>query len=149
MRTIFRNFFSQLGAAFVVVAVALALHPGVAVAMEIEVVLAGNQEMPPNGSVASGMGKIVVSTDRTFTGSVTVTGLTGSAGHIHEGAKGVNGPVIIPLIKSGNTFSIPDGIVLTDSYHASLLLGNLYVNIHSPTYPGGEIRGQIVIPLFH
>src|SRR5205823_1879437 len=28
---------------------------------------------------------------------------------------------------------------------ANLLAGNTYVNIHTPSFPGGEIRGQLVI----
>ena len=27
---------------------------------------------------------------------------------------------------------------------ANLLAGNTYVNIHTPSFPGGEIRGQLV-----
>jgi hypothetical protein len=63
--------------------------------------------------------------------------------HIHRGAKGQNGPVIIPLTKNGDTYSVPDGKKLTDAQMKDLKAGNLYVNVHSNAHKGGEIRAQI------
>jgi hypothetical protein len=34
--------------------------------------------------------------------------------------------------------------VLTSQEEADLLSGNWYLNLHSNTYPGGEIRGQLI-----
>lgn len=79
------------------------------------------------------------------------SGLTGAVqgSHIHgSAARGVNAPVkhdftsLIPKTTSG-TFSnsvTVDGIAIKED---SLLKGFYYVNIHTPKYPGGEIRGQI------
>jgi hypothetical protein len=68
-----------------------------------------------------------------------------TAAHIHRGAAGVNGPVIVGL--SGATgmtsYMSNDTPTLTASDGALLLGGGLYVNIHSQTFPGGEVRGQL------
>jgi hypothetical protein len=106
--------------------------------------LTGAQEVPANPSTASGKSMIVIGADKTVTGSVEVTGMTPTAAHIHEAAKGANGPVIVPFTKTGaNTFAPPPGAKLTDEQYASYQAGKLYLNVHSATYPGGEIRLQL------
>ncbi|HEV7816619.1 MAG TPA: CHRD domain-containing protein [Janthinobacterium sp.] len=106
--------------------------------------LSGAQEVPPNPSTASGTSTIKVAPDKSVTGMVTYTGLAATAAHIHEAAPGSNGAVIVPLIKaSESSFSVPPGAVLTDTQYNDYLAGNLYVNVHSATYPGGEIRMQL------
>lgn len=70
-----------------------------------------------------------------------------SAAHIHEGAAGVNGDPIITLEldKDTNSFTIPADAVLTEEQITQLLEGNLYLNVHTPTNPAGEFRGQLDI----
>ena len=58
-------------------------------------------------------------------------------------AKGTNGPVIVPLVKSGDTYTVPEGRKLNDAQMQALKAGNLYVNVHSDRYKGGEIRAQL------
>ena len=42
--------------------------------------------------------------------------MNATASHIHEGAAGTNGPVIVPFTKSAdNTFVAPDGAKLTEA----------------------------------
>lgn len=110
----------------------------------LKVNLSGNQEVPPVDSSASANGTITISPDKSVSGSITVSGMDATAAHIHEGASGKNGPVIIPLSKgSDNTWSVPAGTKLTDAQYQSYLAGNLYVNVHSPAHKGGEIRAQL------
>jgi hypothetical protein len=45
--------------------------------------------------------------------------------HIHQGAKGQNGPVIVPLTKSGDTYSVPAGRKLTAEQIKDWKAGNL------------------------
>ena len=51
--------------------------------------------------------------DGTITGSVTTKDVEGTMAHIHRGAKGTNGPVMVPLDKKGDTYSVPAGRKLT------------------------------------
>src|SRR5262249_53502233 len=66
-----------------------------------------------------------------------------NASHIHNAPVGVNGPVVFGIgadystLPQVRTWNIPAAMV------TELLNGNLYYNIHTQTYPGGEIRGQI------
>jgi hypothetical protein len=109
------------------------------------VVLTGGQEMPPVSTSATGAGTIAVLMDRSMSGSVTTAGVAGTAAHIHLATPGQNGPVIVPLNKTGdNVWSVPPGIRLNDAQYEAFKLGNLYVNVHSANNPAGEIRGQIM-----
>jgi hypothetical protein len=113
-------------------------------ATPVPATLTGAQESPPNTSTARGTSMIVIGADRQVTGSVQVTGMTPTMAHIHEAAKGANGPVIIPFIKTGDTsFAPPPGARLNDAQYASYKAGNLYINVHSAAYPGGEVRLQL------
>jgi hypothetical protein len=109
----------------------------------ISVKLSPTEEVPPVSSSASGSGSIRVGEDGSVSGSVTTTGVQGTMAHIHQGAKGANGPVIVPLTKSGDTYTVPAGAKLNDSQMAALKSGGLYVNVHSADHKGGEIRGQL------
>ena len=105
--------------------------------------LTGAEEVPAVKTDAKGSGAFRVKSDGTITGSVSTEGVQGTMAHIHRGAKGQNGPVIIPLTKKGDTYSVPEGKKLTDAQMKDLKAGNLYVNVHSNAHKGGEIRAQI------
>ena len=108
------------------------------------VVLSGAQEVPPVATAATGSGTIAVLMDRSVSGTVTTSGIAGTAAHIHLAAPGQNGPVIVPLNKTGeNLWAVPDSIRLNDAQYEAYRLGNLYVNVHSAAHPAGEIRGQV------
>jgi hypothetical protein len=110
----------------------------------IKVTLSGDQEVPPVKTSAAGNGTIVISSDKSVSGSISTTGIVATAAHIHEGPAGKNGPVIVPLSKGpDNTWSVAPGAKLTDAQYASYLAGNLYVNVHSAAHKGGEIRAQL------
>jgi hypothetical protein len=111
---------------------------------EIKVVLSGAQEIPPVATRASGTGTITVNADRSLAGNATITGMSVTVAHIHEGAAGSNGPIIVPLARTAdNVWSVPPGARLSESQYESYKSGNLYFNIHSEAHRSGEIRGQI------
>ena len=109
------------------------------------VTLSGAEEAPSVTTPGSGSGTITVKDDKSVSGSVTITGFTATAAHIHMAAAGRNGAVIVPLTKSsdGNTWSVSAGAKLTDAQYDAYKAGNLYVNVHSAANKGGEVRGQL------
>lgn len=109
----------------------------------IRVNLTGTEEVPPVNTQAKGSGSFRVAEDGTISGSVSTEGVKGTMAHIHQGAKGQNGPVIVPLTKNGDTYTVPDGRKLTKAQMDALKAGNLYVNVHSDSHKGGEVRAQL------
>jgi len=117
---------------------------GVASAAEIAVTLSGDQVVPPVTTAAKGTGTITIGDDRAVSGSIQTTGITGTAAHIHLAAPGQNGPVAVPLTKTGaGAWAVAAGAKLTEAQYEAYKAGNLYVNVHSAAHPGGEIRGQL------
>lgn len=109
----------------------------------VDVSLSGSEEVPPVYTSARGSGSFTIANDGAVKGSVSTTGISGTAAHIHQGAKGQNGGVIVPLTKSGDTYTAPDGAKLSEAQMSAFKAGNLYVNVHSAAHKGGEIRGQL------
>lgn len=108
------------------------------------VTLSGANEVPPVQTSASGNGTVKVNSDRTVRVELKVSGMNPTAAHIHTGAAGANGGVIIPLQKKGeNEFvSGPDAKFNEEQYEA-YKTGRTYVNVHSEKYKNGEIRAQL------
>ena len=110
-----------------------------------QVRLWGSNEVPPVTTQAYGTGVVNIAPDRSVTVTLSVIDMAPTAAHIHEGAAGSNGPVIVPLRKiSERAFTAPDNAKLTETQYTAYKAGNLYVNVHSAKNPGGEIRAQIV-----
>jgi hypothetical protein len=127
-----------------VLAACSSMGMGKGMGMGPELKLTGDQEVPANDSTAVGTGHILVAADGAVSGSVAAPTLPGMAAHIHVGAAGVNGPVIIPLTSGpGGVWSVPAGAMLTADQLAAYKTGGLYVNIHTPEHKGGEIRTQL------
>jgi len=136
----------------VILAVVAVLVPGVARSDTTFVIRAsGDQEVPPTGSEATGA-CVATLNDAQNELSVTCTHNVQNvtAAHIHRAPRGVNGGVIFPF---GNPASPIQGtwMNMTQQNVQDLFAGNLYVNVHSSAFPGGEIRGQLVrgLEAFH
>jgi hypothetical protein len=127
-----------------VVALTVALMSTVASAQTITLTLTGAQEVPAVTTAASGSGTIMIAPDMSVSGSVTTMGVEGTMAHIHMAAAGQNGPVIVPMTKmADNVWSIAAGAKLTEAQYQAFKNGNLYVNVHSASNKGGEIRAQL------
>ena len=108
------------------------------------VTLSGANEVPPVATSATGTATVTIHPDHTVSVKESVSGMTATASHIHQGAAGANGPVIVPFVKTGdNAFASPENAKLTDAQYEAFKAGNLYVNVHSAAHPGGEIRAQL------
>ncbi|HBW51105.1 MAG TPA: CHRD domain-containing protein [Herpetosiphon sp.] len=106
--------------------------------------LEGSQEVPPSGSNATGGGTVDVDTvNNILSYNLSYQGLSGTetAAHIHGFApRGANAGVLVGL----STGSPKVGIFnYSEAQEANILAGQAYVNIHTDSFPGGEIRGQI------
>lgn len=109
----------------------------------ISVKLSGAEEVPPVNTAGTGSGSFRVAEDGSVSGSVTTKNVAGTMAHIHLGARGRNGPVIVPLAKNGDTYSVPDGKKLSGAQLQAFKAGDLYVNVHSNRHKGGEVRAQL------
>jgi multidrug efflux pump subunit AcrA (membrane-fusion protein) len=114
-----------------------------ALAADVKVTLSGDQEVPAVKTDGKGTGTITVADDDSVSGSVTTTGVKGTMAHIHQGAAGANGPVIVPFTKDGDTYKAPAGAKLTPDQLKEFKAGNTYFNVHSDANKGGEVRGQL------
>ncbi|MDB3935271.1 CHRD domain-containing protein [Granulosicoccus sp.] len=98
---------------------------------------------------ATGSGSFTVDTETgAISGSVTVSGTTGvpTVAHIHEGAPGEAGAILIPLESSNNgtVWTVPEGAALDQPGIEAFENGTLYVNVHTDANPAGELRAQLV-----
>ena len=102
----------------------------------------GQLALTPSAAQGTVSGKFNNST-KILTLQISYLGLTPTIWHIHKGAAGVAGPVILDL---GKNFVSPFGFTtspLDAAQEADLKSGLYYVNIHSAAAPNGEIRGQL------
>jgi CHRD domain-containing protein len=128
--------------------------------------LTGNQQVGPVTTEAFGMATVRLIDNGTAISFLVIVCdiINVTASHIHVGAAGTNGPVIIPFIH-GVLFSSPHGcqtlaegtrtaadlntnaspsITSWNDFVKALLAGNTYINVHTTANPTGEIRGQLV-----
>ena len=134
-------------------AVAMALTIWLGAAMKADaalisftVPLSGANEFPAGSGDPDGSGTANLTIDDvalTISWNITVSNLdTVILDHIHTGAAGVNGPVIVDfggqLVGSG----------LADADLAAVLANpaGFYVNVHTNTFQAGAVRGQVPEP---
>jgi hypothetical protein len=131
-----------------VLALLAATHlPADAAIQRVQANLYGFEEVPGPGD-PDGTGYALFTMDPS-NGSVCyrlfVSGITpATAAHIHRGAAGVAGPVVIGLQPptSGQSINCTTAAISL----INEILGNpggFYVNVHNAQYPAGAIRGQL------
>lgn len=121
--------------------------------IEFRATINAAQETTASASPATGWAVLLYDVvSNQFDLTVTINDLTNTitASHIHEAAMGVPGPVVTDLgseiwyTRSGTTVTA----TFTGKTHGGtklkLLQNGAYLNFHSATYPGGEIRGQLI-----
>lgn len=122
----------------------------------------GHQEVPAQTDtsavgyarfkIAGGGSRIVVDTQFWNIDNVV-------AAHLHLGARGSNGPVVVNLGALAGNDNLNDGVdgvtfrkgALTgplagmslDALIAHIELGDIYINVHTTEVPSGEMRGQL------
>jgi len=124
-------------------------------------ILSGTQEVPSVTTAATGEVELVYSRDaNTFDITATFTGIaqanvTGI--HLHSGASGVEGPVIVDLLAAGAQLTQGTGGALTFTLRNvpfpttsvnDLNNNRVYLNIHTTQNTDGEIRAQLLNGVF-
>jgi len=109
------------------------------------------QEVPTNGSTGTGTATLVLdAAQANLSYVVTFSGLTSNktAAHIHgPAAPGFNAGVLHGLLNqtAAATSGSANGVWAIPAANVTQLFnGQLYVNVHTVNFGGGEIRGQIL-----
>lgn len=110
----------------------------------------GGQEVPAVSTNALGLGFFYLNDTRdTLCFEMTATGLSGAISgiHIHDGAAGTNGPVLVDMttyVMGNRIKGTLSGSALTTSLIQKMFASELYLNLHTAANMNGEIRGQIL-----
>lgn len=123
--------------------------------------LSGNQVVPPVITNATGRATFKHPDSTTMNYKVNITGIMRPSGiGLHEGKIGSNGELIVNLMKQANNQTTASGLIITGSFTASDLLGQMhgktildlvsvmkkdetYISVDTEKYLKGEIRGQL------
>jgi CHRD domain len=136
--------------------------------VEVEAKLSGFQEVPPILSDGRGRFDAIIHQDnKSITFRLSYSGLSSpvTRAHIHFGQKGVNGAIVVFLCPGGSgpaecppsgtitgtitgedVIAVPaQGVMAGDlaGVIRAIRNGAAYVNVHTTTFGGGEIRGQL------
>jgi hypothetical protein len=114
-------------------------------ATQLTAELNGANEVPPADPNGEGMAFVfgAASSPNTLCYVLFVDRIaTPVAAHIHRGAEGVNGPVVVPLRTPADGHSAR---CATTTRAANILANpeNFYVNVHNAPFPDGAVRGQL------
>jgi hypothetical protein len=119
--------------------------------------MTGGQEVPSVTTTGNGIAAVTYNqannTVAAHFNSINVDAAT--VAHIHTGLPGTNGPIIINLAKDTVTANpnvnghwVVEGQVISVNDARDFNASRWYTNIHTPTFPGGEIRGNVISPIF-
>jgi hypothetical protein len=107
--------------------------------------LPGNQ-VPPTASDGSGTALVTLNQGQgEVCWDIDVSNLTTPVilAHIHHGAAGTNGPVVVDFVEPVNGLN---GCVTADVALIKQIRqdpADYYVNVHTTMFPAGEVRGQL------
>lgn len=116
----------------------------------IKTTLNTKQEVPKAKGTTTATGsftgtlKVISATKSTLTYKLTYARLTGPglAAHVHLGAVGKSGKIVVPLCAPCSSGAHGTKTV-TAAAATAMISGKAYVNVHTKTNPAGEIRGQV------
>ena len=131
--------------------------------IELGASLSGDQEVPPVATDAFGLARVAVDTEtrqlwvQMLVEGIELDDLADNPGrfHIHGPAgMGENAPPLVDLGVTQAFFQVgklimfsQDEIPIPDGVDPNLIVsGQTYLNLHTDAFPGGEIRGQLMVP---
>lgn len=160
------GFFLAVAAAWALVSGPILFHAyGAGMPMKVTAQLSGSQEVPPKQTMGTGSFQgNVTGNNKSISYRLSFSHLTTpvTMAHIHIGARGANGPVVVWLCGGGRRPACPRGggtvtgtitpgnVLAVGGLKAGdlagliklITAGSTYVNVHTTKNPGGEIRGQ-------
>jgi CHRD domain len=125
--------------------------------------LTGSEEVPPVQTNATGLAEIspytIAGDSISYTANATNIN-DATAGHIHFGKPGENGPIVFTMFKYDPPRDevLETGTITADKLEGPMkgkqvsdlafagANGSLYMNIHTVENPNGEIRGTSTVP---
>ena len=109
--------------------------------------LSGTNQPNPVTTTATGIAIVRIIEDNRLFSKITISNLettdTLRYAHIHIGATGSNGPVIVNLADTKDDFGTTQIRMISAGLADSIATKMIYINVHSNFSPGGKIRGQI------
>ncbi|HZM72139.1 MAG TPA: CHRD domain-containing protein [Candidatus Polarisedimenticolia bacterium] len=114
-----------------------------------------NNEQETTGATGGGSGFFsytIAGSELCYTLEVRDLTVSPVGAHIHPAPRNIAGPVAVPLLTPPAATSAvsacitaAEGGAMTPAELAAIAAdpGAFYVNVHTPTYPGGEVRGQL------
>ncbi len=140
-------------AALTIAMLAVTAFSGIASAAHVTTLstsLTGSEEVGSGDKNGKGYVELYVYVNGTicYEAKVQAIGREIVGAHIHLGAAGTNGGVVVNLNPAGATVTgnMAENCVIASAELAAAIVANpshYYVNVHTPTYPGGAIRGQL------
>lgn len=129
---------------FATLLVLLALLPATSYAQSFSALLSGANEVPAADPDGSGIA-VVSFSGTTVHYSVLAQNIGApTMAHIHRGAAGTNGPVVIGFdvntLSNGSAAGVDQALINEIVANPS----GFYVNVHNAEFPNGAIRGQLV-----
>jgi hypothetical protein len=137
-------------AAFAAVAIpALAAPPNV---VELGAKLKGKEEVPgPGDEKGTGEAQLEVKVAKLkvcYLIEYDLPSGTATAAHIHKGAKGVAGKIVVELFEGEQQSPAEDCVKVEKERKLKKIVknpGDFYVNVHNEQFPDGAIRGQLKV----
>lgn len=113
----------------------------------MDIAMSGENEKDPVTTTATGLTLLRLTSDKTLYYKMSVANVEDgdalTAGHIHSGAAGTNGPVQVGLANAAGDFGVAKSTTLDDAKFSMVKNDAVYVNAHSVNHPSGIVRGQI------
>jgi hypothetical protein len=115
---------------------------------EFSVALTGEAETPAGEPAGTGTATFHLRRNQgqvCFTMQVQAITLPSVGSHIHSGAAGTAGPIVVQL-RAPNSSGTSSGCVTASRAVVNQILGNptgFYANVHTTDFPGGAVRGQL------
>jgi hypothetical protein len=110
------------------------------------VALTGEAESPAGDPVGTGTSTIRLRAGQgQLCFQLAVENLTAAAAHVHRGATGVAGPVVVPLTTPGGDGKSSGCAPAARTLVSAILAqpASYYVNVHTAEFPAGAVRGQL------